>query len=312
MPPEISIPSQFEFKELVSHTFPGFFLALSVFMLLDVLSPKDLTPWAFGTLTNFLSAMGFIILLGTILGILIDGIQHMVEEKIFEACQEFKKLKEEEQENLYPLPGIKHFLYFKRIGGKDTFDYLTDNYYRYAEFYGNIAISLIPFSLISPFYFCYVLKISYFGSFIFGFVAPLALACLCIWNSYKAFFKYHCHRRDMIYGYGSLGITKSIEVTADPKSIPAGSRKCSNITAQLKWKAGDLEEQKAFQKGVQIDFTTNRPDIDYLIPKQKKTDENGKATVQLRSDDITGLAIVTASSKGFNSGNVKVLILEKL
>jgi hypothetical protein len=53
----ISFPPNLTFKEFLSHTFPGFFLALSVLMLLDVLSPKDLTSWAFGTLTVFVSAM---------------------------------------------------------------------------------------------------------------------------------------------------------------------------------------------------------------------------------------------------------------
>ena len=91
MAPEIPTLSNLEFKELLSHTFPGFFFALSGFMLLDVLSPKDLTAWAFGTLTNFVSAMGFIILLGTILGVLIDGIQHFIEDVFFKIGRAYKK-----------------------------------------------------------------------------------------------------------------------------------------------------------------------------------------------------------------------------
>ena len=116
MPPEI--PTQFRFEVLLSHTFPGFFSALSVFMLLDVLSPYDLTSWAFGTVTNFLSVMGFIIIIGTILGVIIDGIHHwIVEPKIFafEGWPMYKRKQERKKTQLYP-PGCDYTYYLTRIG----------------------------------------------------------------------------------------------------------------------------------------------------------------------------------------------------
>lgn len=275
MAPEIPTLSKLEFKELLSHTFPGFFLALSVFMLLDVLSPKDLTLWAFGTLTKFVSALGFIILLGTILGILIDGIQHLIEEKIFVKLPRYDEEVEKRSGGIYKRDlGVRHYYYYKRIGG-DAFTHLTDNYYRYAEFYGNIFISLIAFSSIAPFYFCYVLRIPWLGSIIFGCVVPAFFAGICILSSYTTFVKYHSNRIDMILEYYS-GHINSIEITANPLSISADRE--STITAQLKrWNldgkekknSSDLEELKEIkwkgselpQKGVEIKFEISPENI---------------------------------------------------
>ncbi len=340
MPPEI--PSQFRFEVLLSHTFPGFFSALSAFMLLDVLSSSDLSSLAFGSITDFLSVMGFIILLGTIFGVVIDGVHHwVIEDHIFKKCLEYDKL-EKERESLYPSSDIKHFYYFTRIG-EDAFNYLADNYYRYSEFYANIFISLIPFSIISPFYLCRILKISCWWSIILGSGVPLVLAGLCLWSGYDAFITYTRHRRDLIYGF--LRITRYVEVTADPDSIEitsSPSPKCSKITAQLMvWKLRELEEsdlEKLLNKealhgadlknlwnneelkklrvwkrsespleGININFETT---LGHLSNNHKETDENGEATVQLSSEE-PGIAIVTASAEGFISGNVEVEVKEK-
>jgi hypothetical protein len=181
--------------------------------------------------------MGFIILVGTILGILIDGIQHTLEKYIFENCQEFKDL-DAERASLYPTQDIKHFYYYTR--DREAFTHLTNNYYRYAEFYGNIAISLIAFSCIAPFYFRDILEITKGGSFILGCLVPLVLAGFCIWSSYETFFKYHRFRIDLIYGI--LRLTKSIQFTK--KEIPATVDKSVEITAQLKeWTLAGLEQE---------------------------------------------------------------------
>jgi hypothetical protein len=240
MAPEI--PSQFSFETLLSHTFPGFFLALGVFMLLDLLiTSYDLTLWALGDFGNFLKVLGFIILVGTILGILIDGIQHTLEKVIFENCQKFKDL-DAERKKLYPASNIKHFYYYTRE--KEAFRHLKDNYYCYAEFYGNIAISLIALSFIAPFYFRNILNINNWESFILGCLVPLVLAGFCIWSSYETFLKYHRFRIDLIYGI--LRVTKSIQFTKKEKhatvDVPV------EITAQLKeWTLVglDLEDLEA-------------------------------------------------------------------
>ncbi len=335
MPPEIPMP-KLEFKEFLSHTFPGFFLALSVFMLLDLLSPKDLTLWAFGSLTTFSSAMAFIVLLGTILGILIDGIQHLIEENIFVKLPRYKNDVEGRTSGIYPSGlGVRHYYYYKRIGG-DTFTHLTDNYYRYAEFYGNIFISLIAFSSIAPFYFCYVLRIPWLGSIIFGCVVPIFFAYICILSSYTTFVKYHSNRIDMILE--SLEFVKFIKVT--PENV-YDSRHV-RITAQLKelkwdgfekedlekieelkkndltdllkelrnikfWKASNLhQEVKICFKTTLGHLSSDFSQFDKVITQE--SDNNGEAFVWLAPDKEHGTATVTASSEGFISGraNIKV------
>ncbi|KAF5430923.1 hypothetical protein C5S39_06820 [Candidatus Methanophagaceae archaeon] len=317
-----AIPSQFNFETLLSHTFPGFFLALGVFMLLDLLITQyDLTLWACGTIGDFLMVIGFIILVGTILGILIDGLQHTLEKGIFEKCQKFKDL-EIERKSLYPSSNIKHFYYFTR--DKEAFTHLTDKYYCYAEFYGNIAISLIAFSCIAPFYFRDILHICAWQSFILGCVVPLVLAGFCIWSSYETFLKYHRYRIDLIYGI--LQYTKSIEVIPAKKDITVNESVV--ITAQLKeWTLAGLEDLKMEKykvwkasdvpsTGVKITFETSGEylsdkEITEAVPTTKgekiiqMETKKGVLSVWFRSNE-PGTFTVTASSKDFISGNVVV------
>jgi hypothetical protein len=342
----LEIPSQFKFETILSHTFPGFFLALGVFMLLDLLiTSYDLTLWACGTIGDFLMVMGFIILVGTILGILIDGIQHTLEKGIFENCQKFKDL-DAERKSLYPSSNIKHFYYFTR--NREAFTHLTDNYYCYAEFYGNIAISLIAISFIAPFHFRDILHICAWPSFILGCVVPLVLAGFCIWSSYETFLKYHRFRIDLIYGI--LGYKKTIEFTEEkilatakyPKDIQlelpleeleqedlekireyvkndckVNGKRLSEYSEKYKvWKARDVPSPT----GVEVTFETSG---EYLFKeKPKETNNGGKKsipklkitedsrTVWFKSNK-TGTFTVTASSKGFISGKVVVTVKKK-
>ncbi len=100
----ISIPSQFEFKELLSHTFPGFFSAISLFMLMDLWSPKNLTTWVIEDFAGLISFVGFVLIIGTILGVIIDGIHHsIIEDDIFDnliAVQEIKSVFEKRYEQI--------------------------------------------------------------------------------------------------------------------------------------------------------------------------------------------------------------------
>jgi hypothetical protein len=337
MAPEI--PSQFSFETLLSHTFPGFFLALGVFMLLDLLiTSYDLTLWALGDFGNFLKVLGFIILVGTILGILIDGIQHTLEKVIFENCQKFKDL-DAERKKLYPASNIKHFYYYTRE--KEAFRHLKDNYYCYAEFYGNIAISLIALSFIAPFYFRDILEITKGYSFILGCLVPLVLAGFCIWSSYETFFKYHRFRIDLIYGI--LQFTKSIkELTAqlkewtlaglEPGDLVEKFDKSTNKECKLnykdkleisreyleKYKVGNVSDIPS--TGVKITFETSG---EYLYDKEiteADTTTEGEKIIQMETkkgvptvwfrSDTPGTFSVIASSEGFISGKYEIRVVD--
>jgi len=144
MAPEI--PSQFSFEELLSSTFPGFFSAITLFMLIDFLSPINLTSWAIKDTTSLLSFVGFVVLVGTIMGIIIDGIHHsIIEDIIFKNILGLKEI-DESLKALYPVDlKLTHHYFFKKLGDKaeNIFEYLINSRYRYSEFYENTFISLV-------------------------------------------------------------------------------------------------------------------------------------------------------------------------
>ena len=55
MPDTLGLPS-FKYEELLSHTFPGFFAAISIFMLIDIISPMDLTAWVAKDLASLVTS----------------------------------------------------------------------------------------------------------------------------------------------------------------------------------------------------------------------------------------------------------------
>jgi hypothetical protein len=224
----MSIPSEIKFKEMLSHTFPGFFLASSLFMLIDYLSPDNLTAWAIGSLANLVIFAGFIIIIGTILGVIIDGIHHsFIEDDIFDnfkAIHQLKKpIKKQLKDNCpsYSDNLSRHF-FLSKIGEKgayaNTFETLLDEaYYRYSEFYSNIFISLIIFSIVSPFYIFEVFELPWRISVSIG-IASLLTACLCLASSYTSYKMYLQAQCSAICGF-----------IKDPKCICSLSCKESSI-----------------------------------------------------------------------------------
>ena len=196
----MSIPAEIKYKEMLSHTFPGFFLASSIFMLIDYLSPDNLTAWAIGSLTNLVTFAGFIIIIGTILGVIIDGIHHtFIEDDIFDNFKEIHKLKKPINEQLkancpaYSNNLTRHF-FFSKIGANGANatqleNHLDEAYYRYSEFYSNIFISLTFFSIISPFYIFEVLDLPWKTSVLIG-IASLLASGLCLASSYTSYKMY--------------------------------------------------------------------------------------------------------------------------
>lgn len=89
------IPSLFKFEHLLSHTFPGFFSAITIFMLLDIWSPIDLTSQTFAKgLDGLINFAGFVLLIRSILGIILDGIHHsLIEGRIFDNLSKYNNIK---------------------------------------------------------------------------------------------------------------------------------------------------------------------------------------------------------------------------
>ncbi len=192
------IPTQFKFEDLLHHTFPGFITAITLFMLITIWSPKDLTTWAFNSnAANLVGFFGFIVLAGTILGVLIDGIHHLIiQGSIF---NNFGKIKDifrfieflyPEKERKLEIDLTRHY-FFSAIGDKalNIDEYLINSKHRYSEFYANTFIALVPFSLVVPFYLVRVLKISPLLSVVIALIS-LSLACICWKSSYNIYKEY--------------------------------------------------------------------------------------------------------------------------
>ncbi len=104
MAPEI--PTQFQFEELLTNTFPGFFFAITLFMLIDIWSPINLASWVSKDITSLVSLIGFVFLFGTILGVIVDGIHHSIVETIFKESIGIKEIIES-LKALYPNDDLK-------------------------------------------------------------------------------------------------------------------------------------------------------------------------------------------------------------
>ena len=230
----ISVPTQFDFKELLSHTFPGFFSALSLFMLLDLLSPIDLTTLVIKDLTTLISFLGLMIIIGTIIGVVLDGINHnFIQDDIF---NNFKSIQEIELPLAKKLGIIcsnsltRHY-YFPYLGKSDEgtqaialIEHLEKGYYRYSEFYANIFISLILFSFIIPFYAFNVLQIDWIVSSYIGILSFLT-GCVCFNSSYSAYKGYLRARNSAICGFISRpgSTTSSLSIKVGSSSSPSNS-----------------------------------------------------------------------------------------
>lgn len=132
------------FGHLISHTFPGFILTLEIIIGLDLLSSISII-WKIIEIikvtSNLIAFLGIFYVIATILGLIIDAIQHFIvdsmqtifhlEGRIYDFYLAHKKIKTSEQLNIY--------------------DYFCiDNLWFYYECYANTAISLLPGIFILP------------------------------------------------------------------------------------------------------------------------------------------------------------------
>lgn len=296
MAPEI--PTQYSFQELLTYSFPGFFNALTFFMLIDVLSPINITALVVKDAIGLATFIGFVILAGTILGVIIDGIHHSVLEDI--VFENFLGLKEigELFKALYPSEDLKlNSRYFFKIMEEkaiDNFEFLINSTYRYSEFYANTFISLIPFSFIVPFYLVDVFQVPWNWSLLLGLVS-LIVAFTCLKESYEDLKAYDEHKFSLICGYLDYG--SYIHVTSN---LCGSSNLKATIEATIIYKASKLPLP---EKDIEVIFKTTLGDIQ---PQNNgKTDSSGVARGILISDKC-GTAIVTATSKGCFPGIIKV------
>jgi len=219
----VDVPTQFKFEHLLSHTFPGFFSALTVFMFIDYISPKDLTMFVISLgIDGLIGFSGFVLLVGSIFGIIIDGIHHsIIEDYLFDDPQreDYKNIKELKKycldkcaEDVDPETVTRHF-FFKKLDGTAINQYLVEEFYSYSEFYSNVFISLFIFSFVFPFYITETLEVPKLTSFIIA-VGSLSIAFLCLYNSYETYKRYNKALFSAIRGYIDIEtITGTVELS---------------------------------------------------------------------------------------------------
>lgn len=298
MTPEIS--EQFRFEHLLAHTFPGFFSAITLFMLLDVLSPRDLTLWAFNNIEGVVGFIGFVILIGTILGVIIDGLHHMIIERFFDRFIENKK-NSEFIKALYPQTDLmlRRPYFFKKNGFMKIDEYITNKIYRYSECYVNTFISLIPFSFIIPIYLSNVLQIPWnYSMLIAGISFIIAFAML--YNGYIENRKYDRWVYSAICSY--LKCEYYIHLSAEAIS---GDR-----NFELKAEIFKNESQlRVLKGGIKVNFKPS----ENIAPKNNgETDDNGIARATLTNNNKGKVAIVTATSKKCIPGITTVRFQERV
>jgi hypothetical protein len=201
-----AISDKIEFEHLLSHTFPGFFSAITLFMLLDVWSPFNLTLRVMTDINTLIAFFGLVLIIGTIIGVIIDYIHHwIIEDLIFKQISEIQLLTlhlnrlahqmSSKSHNLVPFCDDGNILiyYFFRSMGPDPINFilhLRKAKYCYSEFYSNTFISLIPFSLVAPFYMFKNLYISWPLCVSLTF-AGIILSFISLFSSYQSYLNYY-------------------------------------------------------------------------------------------------------------------------
>lgn len=202
---------ELDLKRTLAHVFPGFLLYLGLLMWLDTFVFEEGSPITSlifrptsADLTSLVSLIGIGIFVGSILGVMVDGIAHwLFEDILFERVVKRMKLSrsinslsiEKAEEEImgywrkyhrvvdkYPkqagynpisnIPNDPEFLYpftYKDTDGDDKLklkDRLVSDYYSYFEFYLNSAISLGIVSIILGFFTLNILDISPWQAFV--------------------------------------------------------------------------------------------------------------------------------------------------
>jgi len=146
----------------------------------------------------------YVLICGTILGVVIDGIHHKVIEEMFLEkypkdieihdieewldCENKKKniKKCEKCRFLYNLdynPVKIYYMFHTESMEKSLslYEYVNKRYYHYYEFFANTFIALIPFAFIAPIYIHQELHINHNNSMLMGVILlALAFSCFCI------------------------------------------------------------------------------------------------------------------------------------
>lgn len=291
----VEIPGQLRFEHLLFSTFPGFFSVISVFMLIDIWSPIDFTSWVMEDISGFVSFIGVVVLLGTIFGIIIDGLHHSIMEgNIFDKFIEVRKINEFSKALVPRIDvGLYSAYYFNKVNkAMEINEYLLNKRYYYSEFYTNTFISIIPFGVILPFYLFYVLQIPWSYSLSLGLIL-LSIGCECLNRGYISYKIYFHQIISAICGY--LDFDTYIHIEKIPyKCIKKSENSKLEVIIEARI-IGIASQIPILKEGINVNFTPTLGKMATTVG----TNESGIAKAKLILDlnhVRSGISIVTVSA----------------
>ena len=194
------VPLQINFSKLLSHTFPGIFMVLGIFMLIyscvngeSVEKIQFLEDWK-----AMLVAFVGIIFFGTIIGIIIDSFSHKIENFI-KKFEQYKKIELKEKEVFKDLDNEPvSFVYFVGFLPLERLQFLNDDWYCYIEFELNMFISFF----FSAFIYSYFISIIGFDLLIVRivFLILIILSIYSLYSGIKNWLNFMNYRVDFIKG----------------------------------------------------------------------------------------------------------------
>lgn len=198
-----SVTSQISFPKLLSHTFPGIFVALGIFMIIDlVLFHDNISGFQidiFEDWKTFLGTVSFLIFLGTIIGVIIDSIHHMIE-KLIDTTDVAKNKFIKFREKIYKDLENKSVSYWYFVGflPLEKVIYLNDGYYCYVECDFNLSISFFFSAFIySSFLFLHGANLFKVGVI---FIVLFILSVFCFYSGYKNYLCFKQQRVEFVKG----------------------------------------------------------------------------------------------------------------
>jgi hypothetical protein len=178
---QVGLPN-IEFGKLVSTTFPGLFLAITIYMVVDITREKNLTAELFGGEAAVVAAtLTYLVIASTLLGTLLDAFAHVaLETTIVERLPMFKALYADRRLELRARgrsPDAFGGIYRVEVEQELRKQHI-DMQYRYTEFSVNATLALMLFSVVFPLYLFLALGLAHVHSVIVALAMALVSGML--------------------------------------------------------------------------------------------------------------------------------------
>ena len=185
----IEYPPLLTFEHILTFSFPGIFSTVPLLLVCYYFYSATILIWI-KDFDKLIALLGFIILIGTIFGIIIDGVAEVIKNFIFNNNQYIRDINE------YTVKMKIKTRTKLDVDGLTKLDkYFTEGSYTYSKFYYNAFLSLIPNCIIIP---IYLKSACHFADWYIPVDIGLVLFILslvCFHSGYKAYVTYLTERK---------------------------------------------------------------------------------------------------------------------